>query len=91
MNIPRIETKFTFNNGGHSDFQAKFEWLKNRLHHAQEMGIIPGQNVEPPPPYDLEPGPSSGAHTAQAATGERYVDKHNGPAAAASATSAGPR
>jgi hypothetical protein len=70
MNIPRIEAKFTFNDGGHGDFHAKFEWLKERLHHAQELGIIPGQNVEPPPPYDLEPGPSSGAPTAQATAGD---------------------
>ncbi|KAK0709682.1 hypothetical protein B0T26DRAFT_743048 [Lasiosphaeria miniovina] len=64
MNIPRIEVRFIFRDGGHSDFQGKFEWLKERLHHAQELGIIPGQNVEPPPPYDSVspsgPGPSSG-------------------------------
>jgi hypothetical protein len=65
MNIPRIEARLIFREGGHSDFQAKFEWLKERLHHAQELGIIPGQNVEPPPPYDpISPvtsgGPSSG-------------------------------
>jgi len=61
MGIPRIEVKFTFKDGGHSDFQTKFEWLKERLHHAQELGMIPGQNFEPPPPYDPDvPGPSSG-------------------------------
>ncbi|KAK3333783.1 hypothetical protein B0T19DRAFT_355599 [Cercophora scortea] len=62
MDIPRIEAKLVFRDGGHSDFQAKFEWLKERLLHAQELGMIPGQNIEPPPPYDLNPaGPSSGA------------------------------
>lgn len=52
MHIPRVEVKFTFRDGGHSDFQSKFEWLKERLHHAQELGLIPGQNLEPPPPYE---------------------------------------
>ncbi|KAK0641184.1 hypothetical protein B0T16DRAFT_419383 [Cercophora newfieldiana] len=65
MGIPRIEVKLTFRNGGHSDFQSKFEWLKERLHHALELGMAPGQNpgqnFEPPPPYDPDaPGPSSG-------------------------------
>ncbi|KAK0742430.1 hypothetical protein B0T21DRAFT_409241 [Apiosordaria backusii] len=61
MHIPRIEVRFIFRDGGHSDFQNKYEWLKERLHHAQEMGLNPGQNLEPPPPYeDNAPGPSSG-------------------------------
>ncbi|KAK4453901.1 hypothetical protein QBC34DRAFT_393719 [Podospora aff. communis PSN243] len=61
MGIPRIDVKLTFKDGGHSDFQSKFEWLKERLHHAQELGMTPGQNFEPPPPYDPDaPGPSSG-------------------------------
>jgi hypothetical protein len=60
MHIPRIEVKLIFRDGGHSDFQTKFEWLKERLHHAQELGLTPGQNLEPPPPYELStPGPSS--------------------------------
>jgi hypothetical protein len=59
MNIPRIEVKFTFKDGGHHDFQTKFEWLKERLHHAQELGMTPGANFEPPPPYDPQaPGPA---------------------------------
>lgn len=52
MHIPRVEVKFIFRDGGHSDFQSKFEWLKERLHHAQELGLVPGQNLEPPPPYE---------------------------------------
>ncbi|KAK4103210.1 hypothetical protein N658DRAFT_403532, partial [Parathielavia hyrcaniae] len=60
MHIPRIDVKFVFRDGGHSDFQTKFEWLKERLHHAQELGLRPGQNLEPPPPYEPNtPGPSS--------------------------------
>ncbi|KAL2157044.1 hypothetical protein VTH06DRAFT_7526 [Thermothelomyces fergusii] len=59
MHIPRLEVKFTFRDGGHSDFQAKFEWLKERLQHAQELGLVPSQNLEPPPPYEPSaPGPS---------------------------------
>ena len=52
MSIPRIEARFTFKDGGHHDFQTKFEWLKERLHHAQELGMAPSHNLEPPPPYD---------------------------------------
>ncbi|KAL2144836.1 hypothetical protein VTI28DRAFT_8498 [Corynascus sepedonium] len=60
MHIPRVEVRFTFRDGGHSDFQAKFEWLKERLQHAQELGLVPGRNLEPPPPYEPStPGPSS--------------------------------
>lgn len=57
MHIPRIDVKLIFRDGGHSDFQTKFEWLKERLHHAQELGVLPSQNIEPPPPYEAG-GPS---------------------------------
>lgn len=58
--IPRIEAKFIFKDGGHIDFQTKFERLKERLHHARELGLLPSQNLEPPPPYDASaPGGSS--------------------------------
>ena len=68
MHIPRVEVKFIFRDGGHSDFQTKFEWLKERLHHAQELGLMPGQNLEPPPPYEQNtPGPSSSGPSATAA------------------------
>jgi hypothetical protein len=59
MHIPRIDVKFIFRDGGHSDFQTKYEWLKERLHHAQELGLMPGQNLEPPPPYDAAPPESA--------------------------------
>lgn len=62
MGVPRLDVKFTFKDGGHSDFQSKFEWLKERLHNAQELGMNPGQNFEPPPPYEPQTArPSSGA------------------------------
>ncbi|KAK4232476.1 hypothetical protein QBC38DRAFT_352294 [Podospora fimiseda] len=62
MHIPRIQVKFFFREGGHSEFQGKYEWLKERLLQAQEMGLRPGQNLEPPPPYeDNASGASSGS------------------------------
>jgi WW domain-binding protein 2 len=72
MHIPRVEVKFTFKDGGHSEFQQKYEWLKERLVQAQELGLSPGQNLEPPPPYeDNAPEPSSGpSGNAPAGAGE---------------------
>ena len=67
MSIPRIELKFIFKEGGHHDFQNKYEWLKERLQNAREMGVKPGHNFEPPPPYDLETAGPSGANAAQQA------------------------
>ncbi|KAL2258357.1 hypothetical protein VTK26DRAFT_8367 [Humicola hyalothermophila] len=67
--IPRVEVKFIFKDGGHSDFQLKFEWLKERLHHARELGYPLGENLEPPPPYEPNaPGPSSGDGSTSAQT-----------------------
>lgn len=82
MHIPRIEVKFIFRDGGHSDFQTKFEWLKERLHHAQELGLTPGQNLEPPPPYELNtPGASSsgGSDNTPAATQARQQPPQPAP------------
>ncbi|KAL2136107.1 hypothetical protein VTI74DRAFT_5513 [Chaetomium olivicolor] len=62
MHIPRVNVKFIFRDGGHSNFQAKFEWIKERLHHARELGLNPSQNFEPPPAYELHaPAASSSA------------------------------
>lgn len=65
MHIPRVEVKFTFRDGGHSEFQSRFECLKERLHHAQEIGmsLSSSENLEPPPPYTPTasgPSPESG-------------------------------
>ncbi|KAJ4293800.1 hypothetical protein N0V88_005311 [Collariella sp. IMI 366227] len=59
MHIPRVSVRFTFKNGGHSEFQEKFELLKERLHHARELGLNPGQHFEAPPAY--EPAASTSA------------------------------
>ncbi|KAK4147557.1 uncharacterized protein C8A04DRAFT_34254 [Dichotomopilus funicola] len=72
MHIPRVDVKFVFRDGGHSDFQAKFEWLKERLHHAQELGLVPGQNLEPPPPYQVDrPSPTSTSDTQPSTQGQQ--------------------
>lgn len=56
FDLPRVEIKLTFKDGGHSDFQTKFELIKDRLRHAQELERETGQvlNVtdEPLPPYE---------------------------------------
>jgi hypothetical protein len=78
--IPRIEVKFTFRDGGHYEFQNKFEWLKERMHHAQELGLIPGQNLEPPPPYEPNrPGPSSSSAASADASADAQTQQQQPP------------
>ena len=80
MHIPRVDVKFIFRDGGHSDFQTKFEWLKERLHHAQELGLIPGQNLEPPPPYELNTaGPSSSGASGNTPAGTQQQPQQQQP------------
>lgn len=71
--VPRLELKLTFREGGHDAFQSKFEVMKERLSYArtlqQETGqVIPtGEDLpqyEPPPPAA---GPSSSATPSQQA------------------------
>lgn len=63
IDLPRVEVRLTFKDGGHSDFQTKFEFIKDRLHHARELERETGQvlNItdEPLPPYE----PSRPANT----------------------------
>jgi len=74
MHIPRIEVKFIFRDGGHSEFQQKYEWLRERLLQAQELGLRPGQNLEPPPPYeDNAPGPSGNVPAASSETQQQQA------------------
>lgn len=70
--LPRIDIKLTFKDGGHSDFQSKFELIKERLHHARELELETGQTLnvtdEALPPYEPpratsgSPQPRSGEH-----------------------------
>ena len=61
VDLPRIEVKLVFKDGGHSDWQSKFELLKERLQHARDLERETGQSLivtdEELPPY--EPGSGS--------------------------------
>jgi hypothetical protein len=54
--LPRIDVKLTFKEGGHADWQSKFELLKERLAHARELERETGQTLivtdEELPPYE---------------------------------------
>lgn len=50
--IPRLDAKLVFKDGGHYDWRTRFNLLKERLHHARELGLVPSENTEPPPPYE---------------------------------------
>ena len=58
--VPRIDIKLTFKEGGHSDFQSKFELLKERLQHARDLERETGQRLivtdEELPPYEAGAG-----------------------------------
>ncbi|KAL1902376.1 hypothetical protein Sste5346_001355 [Sporothrix stenoceras] len=76
--VPRLELKLTFKEGGHDAFQNKFEVMKERLSYArtlqQETGqVIPtGEDLpqyEPPKPSG-PPATASSAATATTTVGE---------------------
>jgi hypothetical protein len=74
IDLVRVEVKLTFKDGGHSDFQTKFELIKDRLRHAQDLERETGQvlNVtdEPLPPYEARrPATESGGPPRAAASG----------------------
>ncbi len=55
MHVPRVEIRLAFKEGGHSDFQLKFEAIKERLFHARELMMSTGQQNIPDedlPPYE---------------------------------------
>lgn len=64
MDIPRVELKLTFKDGGHNEFVIEFERLKENLHHYREIERETGQRMsvpdEPLPAYE---GPGSSATT----------------------------
>jgi WW domain-binding protein 2 len=54
--IVRVEIKLTFKDGGHNEFRARFEELKERLEHIRRIERETGQTVnipdEPLPAYE---------------------------------------
>ncbi|OHE90388.1 WW-domain ligand protein [Colletotrichum orchidophilum] len=58
--IPRVEVKLSFKEGGHSEFRQRFEELKERLEHVRRLQQETGQAVnipdEPLPAYEATEG-----------------------------------
>ncbi|KAK1520461.1 WW-domain ligand protein [Colletotrichum costaricense] len=58
--IPRVEVKMSFKEGGHSEFRQRFEELKERLEHVRRLQQETGQTVnipdEPLPAYEATEG-----------------------------------
>lgn len=64
--IPRLELKLTFREGGHSEFGQKFEEMKERMEHITRLRQETGQSInipdEPLPAYEARPaGAQAGA------------------------------
>ncbi|KAK2049818.1 WW-domain ligand protein [Colletotrichum somersetense] len=63
--IPRVEVKLSFKEGGHSEFRQRFEELKERLEHVRRLQQETGQTVnipdEPLPAYEATEGAGAGA------------------------------
>lgn len=74
--LPRIDVKLTFKEGGHADWQSKFELLKERLAHARELERETGQTLivtdEELPPY--EPSGSANPSHSQPAVVPNQAD-----------------
>ncbi|OLN85203.1 UPF0664 stress-induced protein C29B12.11c [Colletotrichum chlorophyti] len=64
--IPRLEMKLTFKDGGHSEFRQRFEELKERLEHVRRLQQETGQMVnipdEPLPAYEATEGGGSASN-----------------------------
>lgn len=64
--VPRLELKLTFKEGGHDAFQNKFEVMKERLSYAQALQRETGQVIpvgEDLPRYEAAASGSSGPST----------------------------
>ncbi|KAL0941917.1 ww-domain ligand protein [Colletotrichum truncatum] len=63
--IPRVELKLSFKEGGHSEFRQRFEELKERLEHVRRLQLETGQTVnipdEPLPAYEATEGGGAAA------------------------------
>ncbi|KFA63581.1 hypothetical protein S40285_04131 [Stachybotrys chlorohalonatus IBT 40285] len=68
--IPRIEVKFTFSDGGMTDFNEAYIRLRENLFQVQEMrrDLGPGADVpdEPLPAYEADVAEPTGAHASLA-------------------------
>lgn len=69
--IPRVELKLTFNDGGGNEFNTKFIEMKERLHHIQDVAGSTGTLINIPdeqlPAYEANEGQGRGpAATADA-------------------------
>ncbi|CAK7209906.1 hypothetical protein SCUCBS95973_000601 [Sporothrix curviconia] len=67
-NVPRLELKLTFKEGGHDAFQNKFEVMKERLSYARTLQQETGQVIhtgEDLPRYEAAAPSSSGPSTTQ--------------------------
>lgn len=86
--VPRVEVKMTFKDGGHEAFREKFETIKERLHHAREIQAETGQLIttdEPLPQYEAAAASCSGSGSSQAnlvapAAASERPTSHNQPA-----------
>ncbi|KAK1767673.1 hypothetical protein QBC33DRAFT_577931 [Phialemonium atrogriseum] len=84
LDLPRVEVKLTFKDGGHSEFQTKFELIKDRLHHARDLERETGQAInvtdEPLPPYEASNPSNIPAHPlATIATTTTTTTQSGGP------------
>ncbi|WYZ37894.1 hypothetical protein EsH8_II_001400 [Colletotrichum jinshuiense] len=65
--IPRVEVKMSFKEGGHSEYRQRFEELKERLEHVRRLQQETGQNVnipdEPLPAYEATEGDGAASAT----------------------------
>lgn len=65
--IPRVELKLTFKEGGHNEFMQRFGELKERLEHVRRLQQETGQLVnipdEPLPAYEATEGGGAAAST----------------------------
>ncbi|KXH40881.1 WW-domain ligand protein [Colletotrichum simmondsii] len=89
--IPRVEVKMSFKEGGHSEFRQRFEELKERLEHVRRLQQETGQTVnipdEPLPAYEATEG--GGAAPSNLAPQQQQQQQQEEEAADRSASSGG--
>ncbi|KAK2002348.1 WW-domain ligand protein [Colletotrichum falcatum] len=79
--IPRVEVKLSFKEGGHSEFRQRFEELKERLEHVRRLQQETGQTVnipdEPLPAYEATEG--AGASSGPASPASQQQQRRQQP------------